>query len=68
MLRDAGDDRVAARGMDESRISRATCWAWRARGTALPTILAFNPLRTFIEVAEPDAAGYGRLTISMLDD
>jgi phenylacetate-coenzyme A ligase PaaK-like adenylate-forming protein len=34
----------------------------------LPTILAFDPLRTFIEVVEPDQAGYGRLTISMLDE
>jgi phenylacetate-CoA ligase len=36
-------------------------------GRALPAILAFNPLRTFIEVAQPDSAGYGHLTISMLD-
>jgi phenylacetate-CoA ligase len=36
-------------------------------GRALPTILAFNPLRTFIEIAQPDSAGYGHLTISMLD-
>lgn len=34
---------------------------------ALPMILAFNPQRTFTEVLEPDAAGYGDLTISMLD-
>jgi phenylacetate-CoA ligase len=32
-----------------------------------PMILAFNPLRTFIEIVHPDADGYGRLTISMLD-
>jgi phenylacetate-CoA ligase len=31
-------------------------------------IFAFNPLRTFMEVVEPDRHGYGRLTISMLDD
>jgi phenylacetate-CoA ligase len=36
-------------------------------GSPLPMLLAFNPLRIFIEIAEPDAAGYGRLTISMLD-
>jgi phenylacetate-CoA ligase len=34
----------------------------------LPMILGFDPLRTFIEVAEPDHAGYGRMTISMLDE
>jgi phenylacetate-CoA ligase len=35
---------------------------------APPMIFAFNPLRTFIEIVEPDQHGYGRLTISMLDD
>jgi phenylacetate-CoA ligase len=39
----------------------------RGSGT-LPMILTFDPQRTFVEVASPDAAGYGRLTISMLDD
>jgi phenylacetate-CoA ligase len=38
-----------------------------APGTCLPMVFAFNPQRTFIEVAEPDPAGYGRLTVSMLD-
>jgi phenylacetate-coenzyme A ligase PaaK-like adenylate-forming protein len=33
----------------------------------LPTVLAYNPQRTLIEAVDPDAAGYGRLTISMLD-
>jgi phenylacetate-CoA ligase len=41
------------------RSSRATGWQ--------PMILAYNPERTFIEVLEPDAEGYGKLTISMLD-
>jgi phenylacetate-CoA ligase len=35
---------------------------------APPMIFAFNPLRTFMEIVEPDQHGYGRLTISMLDD
>jgi phenylacetate-CoA ligase len=38
-----------------------------APGSWPPMILSFDPLRTFIEIAEPDALGYGRLTISMLD-
>ena len=38
-----------------------------APGTWPPMILAFNPERTFIEIVNPDAEGYGRLTISMLD-
>jgi len=37
------------------------------KGRALPMILAFNPLRTFVEVVQPDASGYGQMTISMLD-
>jgi phenylacetate-CoA ligase len=36
--------------------------------TPPPMIFAFNPLRTFMEIVEPDRCGYGRLTISMLDD
>ena len=36
-------------------------------GSWPPMILAFNPQRTFMEIVNPDADGYGRLTISMLD-
>jgi phenylacetate-CoA ligase len=36
-------------------------------GSAVPMILGFNPLRTFIEVTQPDADGYGQMTVSMLD-
>ena len=36
--------------------------------TTPPMIFAFNPRRTFMEIVEPDQDGYGRLTISMLDD
>jgi phenylacetate-CoA ligase len=36
-------------------------------GIVMPTILAFNPLRTFMEIAQPDSSGYGHLTVSMLD-
>ncbi len=36
-------------------------------GEALPTVLAFSSSRTYMEILEPDCAGYGRLTISMLD-
>lgn len=36
-------------------------------GMPLPMILALDPLRTFVEVVAPDADGYGRMTISMLD-
>jgi phenylacetate-CoA ligase len=35
--------------------------AWR------PTVLEFDPQRTFIEVLDPDSDGYGRIAISMLD-
>ncbi len=36
-------------------------------GDALPMLFAFNPLRTFLEIVDADAAGYGQLTTSMLD-
>ncbi len=35
--------------------------------TALPMIFTFSSERTFIEVLEPDADGFGRMTTSMLD-
>lgn len=38
-----------------------------APGSWPPMILSFNPERTYIEIVNPDAHGYGRLTISMLD-
>ena len=39
----------------------ATTGSWR------PMLLSFDPQRTFMEVVDPDADGYGKLTISMLD-
>lgn len=33
----------------------------------LPTILAFNPLRTFVEIHAPDRLGCGDLLVSVLD-
>jgi phenylacetate-CoA ligase len=39
-----------------------------AAGETSPLVFAFNPLRTFIEIVEPDEDGYGRMTFSMLDD
>lgn len=38
-----------------------------AEGTT-PTILAYRPTRTFLEVLDPDGNGYGRLAVTMLDD
>ena len=37
-------------------------------GNPLPMIFSFDPWRTFIEVVEPDENGYGRMTVTMLDD
>lgn len=34
---------------------------------ALPSVFCYNPLRTHIEVLEPDAQGFGELCITMLD-
>ncbi len=39
----------------------------RNDGAPLPMVFTFNPRRTFVEVVDPDADGYGALTISMLD-
>jgi phenylacetate-CoA ligase len=36
-------------------------------GVPFPMIFSFDPLRTFIEVIEPDRNGYGCMTTSMLD-
>jgi phenylacetate-CoA ligase len=36
-------------------------------GTAIPMIFSFDPRRVFIEATDLDPAGYGRLTVSMLD-
>lgn len=33
----------------------------------LPMVFTYAPSRTFVEVHAPDAEGYGRLTVSMLD-
>src|SRR5690606_37863408 len=33
----------------------------------LPMLFVYNPLRTYVETAERDLAGYGELTISMND-
>lgn len=34
---------------------------------ALPMMFAYNPRRTFIEIENPQADGFGRMTVSMLD-
>jgi phenylacetate-CoA ligase len=39
----------------------------RDAGAPVPMIFTYNPLRTFLEVTQPDVHGYGALTISMLD-
>lgn len=36
-------------------------------GSWQPMVLSFDPQRIFIEVVDPDAAGYGTMAISMLD-
>jgi phenylacetate-CoA ligase len=35
---------------------------------ALPSLFCYNPLRTYLEVVDPDANGFGELCITMLDD
>jgi phenylacetate-CoA ligase len=38
-----------------------------APGAWPPMVLSFDPRRTFVEIVDPDAHGYGRLTVSMLE-
>lgn len=33
----------------------------------MPSIFCYNPLRTYLEVLNPDASGFGELCITMLD-
>jgi phenylacetate-CoA ligase len=61
---------ATARLVRATRASRALAsdvLGLSAVGTWQPMILAFNPQRTFIEVLDPDADGYGALTVSMVD-
>jgi phenylacetate-CoA ligase len=37
------------------------------QGLSVPMLFAFDPLRIFIEILDPDTAGYGMMTTSMLD-
>jgi phenylacetate-CoA ligase len=54
-LADGGDDTVMTHiGIDGTE-------------TFTPMVFVYNPLRTFVEILEPDAHGYGALTISLLD-
>lgn len=47
------------------RIAHSLFGTTGARGCP-PMLYAYDPLRTWIEVLEPDAHGYGALTVSML--
>jgi phenylacetate-CoA ligase len=47
--------------------ARELLGAGEDEGIPLPMIFSFDPVRTFIEVLEPDDDGYGRMATSMLD-
>lgn len=50
------------------RGAAAPGWAAkRPRDASVPALFAFNPMRTFIEVLDPDAQGFGELCITLLD-
>lgn len=40
---------------------------WQSGRADLPSVFCYNPLRTLIEVLQPDAHGYGELCITLLD-
>ncbi|MCA1584576.1 MAG: hypothetical protein LC791_07325, partial [Acidobacteria bacterium] len=56
LRRAAANDRAFARDLLGIEVDEPT-----------PIVFAFNPMRTFMEVTETDATGYGQMTISMLD-
>jgi phenylacetate-CoA ligase len=39
----------------------------KAGGLEMPSLFCFNPLRSYVEVLNPDADGFGELCITMLD-
>lgn len=39
---------------------------WQQQEAGLPSVFCYNPLRTFVEVLEPDSDGYGELCITLL--
>lgn len=57
---------VRRAAMRDAALAREIFGVDALRG-GLPALLAFNPQRTFLEVTSPDGAGYGELTVSMLD-
>ena len=56
-LRDARDHRLRRASLGQSRFARDLLGAHSDDGTTLPMIFTFNPLRTFIEVVDPDIDG-----------
>ena len=57
------DDRAPACGAQDPTLARELF----GECSVLPMVLAFNARRTLIEALDPDQAGYGRMTVSMLD-
>jgi len=55
------------RACDHSPVLLAQLCGGSATKAPLPTFLAFNPLRTFVEIIRPDADGIGELVITVLD-
>ncbi len=58
---------IALRRAMRSRPEVRTLLVGEHGGLAAPSIFCFNPLRTHIEVLNPDADGYGELCFTMLD-
>ena len=46
-------------------LARLLCGA--AAVDAIPSVFCYNPLRTYLEILNPDANGFGELCITMLD-
>ncbi len=58
---------IALRRAMRSRPAVRTLLVGEHGGLAAPSIFCFNPLRTHIEVLNPDSEGYGEFCFTMLD-
>lgn len=61
-------DTVALRRLahrDPASFRQLTCFDPEAG--PLPMLFVYNPLRTYVEVTDPDQDGYGKLTVSLLE-
>ncbi|MCL4743903.1 MAG: hypothetical protein KJZ83_00660 [Burkholderiaceae bacterium] len=55
------------RALDRDEAARQALFGASPFATPAPGVFAYNPLRSFVEVLDPDASGLGELVVSQLD-